>query len=49
MYYSGRIILVDADKGEVVREIELGEQPAASQVRRGEMIFMTPPIATSDG
>lgn len=39
MYYSGRIILVDADKGEVVREIELGEQPAASQVRRGEMIF----------
>lgn len=39
MYFSGTVLLVDADTGSVSRTVSLGDQPEPDDVRRGEAIF----------
>ncbi len=39
VYFSGSVLLADADSGEVARSVPLGPQGEPDEVRRGEMIF----------
>jgi DNA-binding beta-propeller fold protein YncE len=38
-YYTGSVLLIEADSGKVLASVPLGEQPKMDSVRRGEMIF----------